>query len=69
MNGDGSGVTDITNDPANDRSPAWSGDGARIAFVSDRDGNDEIHLMDPDGGHVVNLTVDPAPDTDPGWSP
>jgi len=41
----------------------------RIAFVSDRDGNQEIYIMDADGSGQVNLTQNPAPDEDPWWSP
>jgi Tol biopolymer transport system component len=41
----------------------------RIAFVSDRDGNDEIYTMNPDGSDVRRLTNDPAEDLQPAWSP
>jgi Tol biopolymer transport system component len=40
-----------------------------IAFVSDRDGNDEIYLIQPDGSAVTRLTDNPAVDRDPAWSP
>ena len=42
---------------------------ARIAFVSDRDGNAEIYVMDPDGANPRNLTNHPDTDTNPAWSP
>ena len=41
----------------------------RIAFVSARDGNDEIYAADADGQNAANLTQDPATDRDPSWSP
>ena len=49
--------------------PAWSPDGRRIAFVSDRDGNFEIYVMKADGSGQRNLTRDAASDGDPVWSP
>ena len=42
---------------------------AQIAFVSDRDGNTEIYVMDADGGNLRRLTDNPAIDWDPSWSP
>ena len=41
----------------------------RIAFTSNRDGNDEIYVMNPDGTGVMRLTNDPASDQQPVWSP
>ncbi|MDY7080437.1 MAG: hypothetical protein SXV54_26450 [Chloroflexota bacterium] len=49
--------------------PAWSPDNTRIAFVSDRDGNLEIYVMNADGSGQVNLTNSPAHDTSPAWQP
>lgn len=41
----------------------------KIVFVSKRDGNAEIYIMNPDGSQQVNLTQHPAEDYDPAWSP
>jgi erythromycin esterase-like protein/Tol biopolymer transport system component len=50
-------------------SPKWSPGGGQIAFRSNRDGNNEIYVMDADGSQQRNLTHHPASDTDPTWSP
>ena len=42
---------------------------AQIAFVSERDGNSEIYMMDADGKNQRRLTKNDFPDTDPSWSP
>jgi TolB protein len=42
---------------------------ARIAFVSTRDGNPEIYVMDSDGANALRLTNDPGYDGAPTWSP
>lgn len=44
-------------------------DGMEIAFASDRDGDNEIYVMDADGSNPVNLTNDRASDGGPAWSP
>jgi Tol biopolymer transport system component len=56
MHADGSGLTNITNNPAYDGFPHWSPDGKRIAFESGRDGSNQIYLMDADGSNVIRLT-------------
>ena len=62
-------ATRLTFDDAFDSSPAWSPDGRRIAFESERDGNDEIYVMNADGSGVARLTVNDAIDGSPAWSP
>ena len=42
---------------------------ALIAFTSNRDGNDEIYVMNSDGSGQTRLTDDEANDSDPSWSP
>ena len=69
MNANGSGITRLTDDPADDFDPQWSPDGDRMAFVSERDGNREVYLMNADGSGITRLTDDPADDFDPQWSP
>jgi TolB protein len=49
--------------------PAWSPDGRKIAFTSDRDGNREIYVMNADGTGLTRLTNDDVDDENPSWSP
>ena len=42
---------------------------AQIAFVSQRDGNPEIYVMDINGGNQRRLTNHPDKDWSPSWSP
>jgi TolB protein len=54
---------------SNNFTPAWSPDGQQIAFVSDRDGNQEIYMMGADGKTQERLTDNSAFDGMPSWSP
>jgi dipeptidyl aminopeptidase/acylaminoacyl peptidase len=70
MNADGGGQTNVTASAAVDFAPAWSPDGARIAFVSNQDpASNEIYLVNADGTGQVRLTVNSFDDRDPAWSP
>lgn len=57
---DGSGLTNLTNNPARDVDPVWSPDGKHIAFESDRDGFMQIYVMNADGSNVIQLTNNKA---------
>ncbi|MFW6070427.1 MAG: hypothetical protein ACOC9X_05200 [bacterium] len=59
----------LTDDPADDRDPAWSPDGKKLAFSSRRDGNWELYVLDLESGRLQRLTDDPAFDGGPSWSP
>jgi Tol biopolymer transport system component len=69
MDADGTGITNLTDDPAYDGRPAWSPDGTRIAFTSDRDGDADIYVMNPDGSRVTHVTDDPGTEGQPAWQP
>jgi Tol biopolymer transport system component len=70
VNADGSGPRNLTPKPVGAHSdPAWSPDGRKIAFVSDRNGNSEVYVMNANGKDQRNLTRNPAFDADPAWSP
>src|SRR5215208_2378689 len=45
------------------------GPNERIAFYSERDGNQEIYVMNADGSNQTRLTSVNANDSDPSWSP
>lgn len=68
LDGPWSEATRLTAQPADDRNPALSPSGAEVAFVSDRDGNRDIHLLALGGTNPVSrLTTDSADDYDPAW--
>jgi TolB protein len=52
-----------------DGEAAVSPDGRRIAFVSSRDGNDEVYVADARSGVVRRITRDGRPDRHPAWAP
>src|SRR5918993_991140 len=68
MNADGSGLVDLTGCCADEWAPAFSPDGSRIAFTSNRTGDAEIYVMDADGTDVRRVTSSPAQDFDPAFS-
>jgi Tol biopolymer transport system component len=57
--------TNLSNSGAEDKDPAWSPAGLKIAFT--RGGN--IWVMNADGSHQVNLTNSPNSNGGPAWSP
>jgi len=69
MDTQGENLRNLTNHPAGDASPAWSPDGATIAWISNREGNYDIYTMTADGTNVRRLTDDPEADVWPAWSP
>ena len=61
--------TRLTNNGAVDSYPAFSPDGSKILFTSDRDGNSEIYSMNADGSGQTNLTNNEAADYSPILNP
>jgi len=45
----------LATNPAKDSYPDWSPYGSKIVFVSERDGNSEIYLMNTDGSGQTQL--------------
>ena len=62
-------LTKLTPDTSSASDPAFSPDGSRIAFVSQRDGNAEIYIMNADGTGSTRVTNDPQPDGRPSFTP
>jgi WD40-like Beta Propeller Repeat len=69
MKANGTGHTNLTNNPANDEYPTWSPDGKKIAFSSSRAGDNEgdIFVMQADGKKVEQLTKTRAFESSPDW--
>lgn len=61
--------TQLTWDDSINIDPAWSPDGERIAFTTNRFGYNEIFLMDTTGRNTRRLTSNQWLDADPAWSP
>jgi Tol biopolymer transport system component len=66
---DGSGLRRLTDDPYRDRAPAWSPDGRRIAFYSDRGGSYQVWTIHPDGSGLQQVTAVGGSVNFPSWSP
>jgi len=73
---DGSGLRRVTSDRAprggnrvGAYSAAWSPDGRRLAFASDRDGDDDIYIVRLDGTNLRKVTRNLVDDSNPSWSP
>lgn len=65
--GDASQDRRLTTDPARDDYATPSPDGKSFVFVSMRDGNFELYLMDADGSNQRRLTDTPARENVPDW--
>ena len=63
----GKNLRNLTNGP--DCCSTWAPDGRSFAFVSDRDGNNEIYIKTFNLAQARRLINHPALDFDPAWSP
>ena len=53
----GGGARQLTSDKAFDSKPIWTPDGKRLVFRSDREGSDDIFIMNANGGALKRLTT------------
>lgn len=64
---------DVERVPATSGVPSWKGkwspDGALLAFMTEQDGDPEVHMVDRDGMAERRLTDNPGFDGYPTWSP
>ncbi|HEU4753906.1 MAG TPA: protease, partial [Armatimonadota bacterium] len=59
----------LTTGPGTERDPAFSPDGAQIAFTGEYDGNVDVYVVPAGGGIPKRLTHHPMPDRVEGWTP
>lgn len=80
MNPDGSSPTRLTDDKGRteklpsfvhvyDSGPAWSPDGTKIAFISNRNYDFALYIMNADGSNVQLVTDKVLNPGEPAWSP
>ena len=62
-------LRELTSGTWRDSSPVWSPDGSRIAFLSDRDGTLQVHVMLAATREVAQLTRVQKPPSSLRWSP
>lgn len=68
MDPDGNNKTRLTEDPAHDYDVAYSSDGTKIIFSSDRSGNYELYVMNRDGSAETRLTFNHDYTRYPDWT-
>src|SRR6185503_4907490 len=71
ISANGAITTDVSRDPADDFSPAWSPDGSRLAWdrvPDDRSARAHVVVADVGGPNVVEIRID-ADLAQPVWAP
>ncbi len=59
----------LTSGPKSSSAPAWSPDGTRIAFLSDRRDRQQVYVISPDGGEAQAVTSTTDTISRFAWSP
>jgi TolB protein len=62
-------MTTLTDYSSINVTPCYSPDGSQIAFNSDRDGNQQLFVMNADGSGVKRISFGPGRYAEPCWSP
>jgi Tol biopolymer transport system component len=62
-------ILQLTDNAFENQKPAWSPDGTRLVFESNRDGNWEIYIVEVDSGEQTRVTDNSKGDNNPAWSP
>ncbi|HEV3252309.1 MAG TPA: S9 family peptidase [Puia sp.] len=68
-NTDGSNTIQLTKGDKNNSNPKWSPDGNRVAFVSNRDGKNNLYLLPLNGGEAEKITDVKTGVNNFDWSP
>ena len=69
MRPDGTGLRNLTRDPAHDGLPMWSPTRRQLAFWSNRNGENALYAMKVDGSDVRKLITAPPETYHWAWSP
>jgi TolB protein len=59
---------DLQGSGAANHSPAWSPNGRRLAFVSNRDGNHDVYILDLASGTIMNVSNNIQFNVNPAWA-
>jgi TolB protein len=62
-------IQQLTDNAAADVRPAWSADGTRVAFQSNRGKLYQVYVMDADGANERRVSAEGLDDRHPAWSP
>jgi dipeptidyl aminopeptidase/acylaminoacyl peptidase len=66
---DGTNTIQITHGDKNNSNPKWNPDGSRIAFISDREGKNNLYVISPAGGDAEKITDVKSGVNNFDWSP